>query len=117
MRSLVVNLIDNAIRHARESVLVTITDDATKVTLTVDDDGPGITPDDCSRVFERFVRLDDSRDRDEGGSGLGLAIVASVVDLHHGHAWATPGPGGHFIVTLPSAPDAMGSPDQVTVVE
>jgi signal transduction histidine kinase len=52
--------------------------------LRVDDDGPGITPSDRERVFDRFVRLDDARDRDSGGSGLGLAIVKEIARLHGG---------------------------------
>jgi signal transduction histidine kinase len=68
----------------------------------VDDDGAGLRPEDCERVFDRFVRLDEARHRDEGGSGLGLAIVDSVAKVHGGRVRATPGPGGHFEVHLPA---------------
>jgi signal transduction histidine kinase len=76
---------DNAARHARMAVGVSVSTDRTGwVEVVVDDDGPGIAPDDRARVFERFVRLDDARARDGGGSGLGLAIVAEVIAAHGG---------------------------------
>ncbi len=102
VRSAVDNLIANAVRHADSRVTVALRPDDGTWTLTVDDDGRGLKPEDCARVFERLVRLDESRDRDEGGSGLGLAIVAAVAAAHHGSATASPGPGGHFALRLPS---------------
>jgi signal transduction histidine kinase len=54
------------------------------VVLAVDDDGPGIPDADRTRVFERFTRLDEDRNRDDGGAGLGLAIVKSIVDRSGG---------------------------------
>ncbi|MCB0874986.1 MAG: HAMP domain-containing histidine kinase [Solirubrobacterales bacterium] len=68
------NLVANALSHGRERVLVTVGTGTGEVTLTVDDDGPGIPPEDRERVFERFARLEASRSREYGGSGLGLAI-------------------------------------------
>ena len=103
LRSLATNLIDNAVRHAAGEVSICVTNDGSRSLLRVDDDGTGLSPADCGRVFERFVRLDEARDRDEGGSGLGLSIVASVAESHAGWAEATPGPGGHFSVSLPLA--------------
>ncbi|MCX6431550.1 MAG: ATP-binding protein [Actinobacteria bacterium] len=76
--------------------------------LQVDDDGVGLLPADCARVFDRFVRLDASRDRDEGGSGLGLAIVAAIANAHGGSVDAQPGPGGHFALVLPAYRRADG---------
>lgn len=102
LRGLMTNLMDNAIRHARTTITVHLQTDGRTTRIEVDDDGEGLREGDCERVFERFVRLDESRDRDEGGSGLGLAIVASVAQLHGGRVWAIPGPGGHFRVELPS---------------
>jgi signal transduction histidine kinase len=80
------NLVDNAVRHARSRVQVTTyVDDATgEVVADVSDDGAGIAEDDRQRVFERFTRLDDARDRDAGGSGLGLAIARELVERNHG---------------------------------
>lgn len=103
LRSLVTNLVGNASRHSRFTVSVTLGRSGSLARLSVDDDGDGLLPEDCDRVFERFVRLDESRDRDEGGSGLGLAIVAATAEAHDGRAMARPGPGGHFAVTLPLA--------------
>jgi len=68
------NLVDNASRHASTRVLVTVDDGA----VTVEDDGHGVPEADRKRVFERFVRLDEARERDSGGSGLGLAIALEV---------------------------------------
>ncbi len=96
------NLLANAIRHAAASVRVRLSRDGDMWLIAVDDDGRGVDPADCERVFDRFVRLDDARDRDDGGSGLGLAIVAAVADVHGGGTWAEPGPGGHFRVVLPA---------------
>lgn len=68
------NLVDNAVRHASAQVTVTVSDGL----VQVDDDGAGLAEGDYERVFERFVRLDDARERDAGGSGLGLAIAREV---------------------------------------
>jgi signal transduction histidine kinase len=88
------NLVDNAYRHASSHVSVTLTRDGELAALDVADDGPGVPAEDRSRVFERFVRLDDARARADGGSGLGLAIVAEVVTAHGGRVWVDPNPGG-----------------------
>ncbi|HEY8059683.1 MAG TPA: ATP-binding protein, partial [Acidimicrobiales bacterium] len=79
---LVGNLLENAARHATARVEIALSEGDDGVTLTVDDDGPGIPAPDQRRIFERFVRLDESRSRDAGGSGLGLAIVAAVASAH-----------------------------------
>jgi signal transduction histidine kinase len=68
------NLVDNALRHASSRVVVTVADGS----VTVEDDGSGVSETDRERVFERFVRLDEARERDAGGSGLGLAIAREV---------------------------------------
>jgi signal transduction histidine kinase len=75
--------------------------------LSVDDDGPGIAPGERERVFERFVRLDEARQRDSGGSGLGLSIVREVATLHRGTAevLASPIGGARFEVRLPMLTD------------
>ena len=74
------NLVDNAARHARSRVRITIAEGA----VTVEDDGDGIPTRDRERVFERFVRLDEAREREAGGSGLGLAIVREIARDHGG---------------------------------
>jgi signal transduction histidine kinase len=80
----VTNLTDNAAQHARRAVRVTLSGDNSGAVLVVEDDGPGVPVAERERVFERFVRLDDSRERRSGGSGLGLAIVREVVLAHGG---------------------------------
>lgn len=94
---------DNAARHARETVALSTSRVAGGIEICVDDDGPGIAADDRSRVFERFVRLDEARARDHGGSGLGLAIVAELVAAHGGRVAIAESPlgGVRLRITLP----------------
>ncbi len=95
------NLLDNAARHARSEVAITLEESPSHVTLRVVDDGPGIPDADRERVFERFARLDDARARDGGGAGLGLAIVHDVVVAHGGSVCVENVPGAAFTVVLP----------------
>ncbi|MGP4011102.1 sensor histidine kinase [Streptomyces sp. 4N124] len=107
LRRLVRNLGENAARYARTRVAFSLADSGDgRVRLVVQDDGPGIPAADRRRVFERFVRLDESRSREAGGAGLGLAIVAEVAAAHRGTVEAGEGEGedrARFTVTLPSA--------------
>jgi signal transduction histidine kinase len=96
------NLLTNAVQHATTHVELACSIDGDRVVLEVTDDGPGIPADQVHRVFERFVRLDPSRSRDDGGSGLGLAIVAAFAEQSHGDVTACPGPGGRFLLHLPA---------------
>ncbi|MGZ6953084.1 MAG: sensor histidine kinase [Acidimicrobiia bacterium] len=102
------NLLENGTRHAAGAVrLSVVTDDGT-VTLTVEDDGTGIPPEDRERVFERFTRLDEGRARDAGGLGLGLARVRTIAERHGGTAAIVDStdpafPGARVVVTLPRA--------------
>lgn len=84
LRQLVRNLVDNAARHARSRISLSVRQTPEGAVLTVADDGQGIPPMERERVFERFVRLDPGRAREHGGSGLGLAIVAEIVRAHGG---------------------------------
>ncbi len=97
------NVAANAARHARTSIVFALVEGDGFVTLTVDDDGPGVAETDRERVFERFVRLDDARARDEGGSGLGLAIVAELVTAHHGTVVMDENPQGgtRLVIRIP----------------
>ena len=98
------NLLDNALRYADTQVEVTLTSHDGLVELTVHDDGPGIPAADTERVFRRFERLQDARDRDTGGSGLGLAIVHDAVRTGGGTVTVEPSPrGARLVVRLPSA--------------
>jgi signal transduction histidine kinase len=111
------NLVDNARRHARSHILVTVGQHEGEAVLEVSDDGPGVPPADRGRVFERFVRLDDARARSDGGSGLGLAIVAEVVAAHGGSVEVTDAPSGGalFRVRLPVAAAPESEPDEAPV--
>ncbi len=73
------NLLDNALRHAATTVVVEVSTGAVGPTVGVVDDGHGIPESDRERVFERFTRLDEGRDRDSGGTGLGLAISRELL--------------------------------------
>ncbi|MDQ3618851.1 MAG: HAMP domain-containing histidine kinase [Actinomycetota bacterium] len=102
---MVANLVDNAVRHSEKAIAVSLAEEGQEVILRVDDDGPGVPPEDRSRIFERFVRLEEARDRDSGGAGLGLAIVAEVARSHGGLASVAHSPlgGSRFEVRLPRA--------------
>jgi signal transduction histidine kinase len=78
LRRAVGNLVDNAVRHAHTRVEMAACVDHDQAVISVSDDGPGIPPADRERVFERFTRLDDARQRSSGGAGLGLAIVREL---------------------------------------
>lgn len=97
------NLADNAARHATSTVGLRLRADEGNAVLEVDDDGPGIPPAQRERVFERFVRLDESRTRSSGGTGLGLPIVVQIVHAHHGTVSIADAPsrGALFRVCLP----------------
>lgn len=73
------NLLDNAERHARSTIVVAVVADGSFSSLSVANDGTGISPDDRVLVFEPFTRLDQARTLEAGGSGLGLAIVRSIM--------------------------------------
>jgi signal transduction histidine kinase len=109
MRRLLRNLIDNALRYAKSGVEVAALREDGEAVLTVSDDGPGIPAADRERAFDRFVRLDDARSRDEaetGGAGLGLAIVRAIARTHGGSAHLEgAAPGLRAVVRLPAAPD------------
>jgi signal transduction histidine kinase len=105
---LLVNLLDNAVRHAASRVCVSVRADGGWAVLTVADDGPGIASQDAERAFGRFARLDDARSRPGGkgateeGAGLGLAIVKSTAEAHGGSVSLDDArPGLRAVVRLP----------------
>jgi signal transduction histidine kinase len=108
---LLVNLVDNAVRYAQSSVVVSVRVDGPWAQLAVTDDGPGVPAADRERVFGRFARLDDARSRDGEeayGAGLGLAIVRATAQAHGGTARLEPAPvpaaGLCAVVRLPLSP-------------
>jgi len=113
IRQVLLNLLDNAIKYGRrgQSVLIELAIDDPLVRLSVDDEGPGVAPQDVARVWQPFWRAAGSA---EGGTGLGLAIVQQLVERHGGSVAVERGRrgGARFVVTF-EAP-AIEAPD-VTV--
>ena len=99
------NLIDNAIRYSPENTRVGIGVRSREglVSISVTDQGEGLSPEDQERVFERFYRVDSARSRHTGGTGLGLSIVKHVASNHGGEVtlWSQPGQGSTFTLRLP----------------
>ena len=84
LTSVIRNLLDNAARHAETTVAVTVREAGPWVVLSVGDDGEGVPVAERELVFERFRRLQESRERDSGGSGLGLTLSRRIVERHGG---------------------------------
>ena len=110
LRQAVGNLLRNALVHTPPGTPVEVSLNGTndRAVLQVIDHGSGIPAQERGRVFERFVRADPARSRDQGGSGLGLSIAAAVVEAHQGRISIedTPGGGATFRIELPRAPAA-----------
>jgi signal transduction histidine kinase len=104
---LIRNLTDNAARHTHTTIALSLSERDGEVVLRVDDDGAGVDDEERERIFDRFVRLDEARDRDSGGSGLGLAIVREVAAFHGGTVDVVDGNlgGTAFEVRFPRHPD------------
>jgi len=121
LRQVIGNLMSNALTHTPDGSPIEVSigsgtldprvpGSAPAVLLDVTDHGPGMTPEQAQRVFERFYRADQARTRTTGGSGLGLAIVRALVTAHGGSASVrtAPGRGATFRIALPLAPEAQG---------
>jgi signal transduction histidine kinase len=94
------NLVDNARRHGGPAVRIVAGRSEGRAVVEVHDDGPGISPANLERAFERFF----TTRRGEGGTGLGLALVRTIAEAHGGTATLTSGPGGTVArMTLPAA--------------
>ncbi|MFE5334396.1 ATP-binding protein [Isoptericola sp. NPDC056573] len=108
LRQVLTNLVGNVARHTPAGSPAELAAGRAPdggAVVEVRDHGPGITPEQSKRVFERFYRADSSRNRESGGSGLGMAIVAAIVGAHQGHVSVSETPGGGMTVRvlLPSA--------------
>lgn len=106
LTQVLVNVLDNALRHTSAGGHVNVATDieGPHLVVRVTDDGDGIADAHLPHVFERLYRADTARDRDHGGSGLGLAIAKALVDAHGGHISATSagsGTGATFTIELP----------------
>lgn len=106
MQRVLVNLVQNAIRHtpADGTVLIEAERAGGEVEVRVRDTGEGIAPEELGRVFEPFFQSDKARSR-TGGAGVGLSIVKALVEAHGGRVWvsSSPGAGSTFAFTLPVA--------------
>jgi signal transduction histidine kinase len=102
---ILVNLLDNAARHARSRVELHVRTDGEDVCFEVLDDGPGIAPGDLPQLFEPLFRADRTRNSATGGAGLGLAIVQRLTAAHGGDVRAENRPegGARFVVRLTAA--------------
>jgi len=110
LRQVVDNLLANAAVHTPPGtpVKVRVARRGRWVDLEVADEGPGLAPEQAERVFDRFYRAAEARQRP--GTGLGLSIVAALAEAHGGTAavHAEPGSGARFVVTLPAAGEGEG---------
>ena len=104
LRRTVLNLATNAARHARERIQISCQSAGDTVHIHVDDDGPGVPREAREKIFEPFIRLDESRTAELGGVGLGLAIVQRIAALHDGrvHVDESPLGGARFTLSLPT---------------
>lgn len=107
LERLIRNLADNATRHARSTIALSLGERDGEVVLAIEDDGVGVEAGQRERIFDRFVRLDEARDRDSGGSGLGLSIVREIAVLHRGTVAVSDAAlgGARFEVRLPTLQD------------
>lgn len=99
------NLVSNAQKASAQQVILEAHPVQERVVIRVVDNGEGIPAEHLEHLFERFYRVDPSRDRQRGGTGLGLSIVKAIVEAHQGTVWveSTPGKGSTFSVSLPRA--------------
>lgn len=99
------NILDNALRYTPEGGRVELKTQLTenRIQLSVKDSGEGVSPEEAHHLFDRFYRVDESRNRNDGGSGLGLAIAKSIIEMHKGRIWAESekGKGLKVVIELP----------------
>jgi signal transduction histidine kinase len=104
LNQIMVNLLDNAVKYGPTGQTVTVRAmrEGGRVRLTVDDEGPGVPPQDRRRVWEPYRRLERDVQARRPGTGIGLAVVAELTALHGGRAWIEDAPGGgaRFVVEL-----------------
>ncbi len=105
------NLLVNAKRFARDKVLLVLRSSASAIEIWVEDDGPGIAPEQRAEILKPFVRLDPSRQKGFGGFGLGLAIVCRVLEWHQASIEVETSllGGASFRIKLPSEQGSNGS--------
>ena len=110
IRQILLNLLDNAVKYGPEKQTITVTLQLAHehARIAVEDEGPGVTPQDAERIWQPFHRLAQI-DTANGGAGIGLAIVRQLTELHGGRAWVERAPSGaRFVVELPGARSEAG---------
>jgi two-component system sensor histidine kinase CpxA len=100
LESALENIVRNALRYSHTKIEVAFSVDKDGITVIVDDDGPGVSPEDREQIFRPFYRTDEARDRESGGTGLGLAIVETAMQQHRGWVKADDSPLGGLRLTL-----------------
>lgn len=100
---ILLNLLDNACTYGKSRIRLKVSENENYTIFKIEDDGIGLTQDQASRIFERFYRTDESRNKNSGGTGLGLAIVKDLVDSHDGKITVRSkvGIGTDFIISIP----------------
>ncbi|MEM7986212.1 envelope stress sensor histidine kinase CpxA [Morganella morganii] len=88
------NIVRNALRYSNQHIQVAFSADTKGISIVVDDDGPGVSPEDREHIFRPFYRTDEARDHESGGTGLGLAIVSTAISQHNGKVTANDSPLG-----------------------
>lgn len=108
----ITNLLDNALRHTptKGKIAIRLERESENVLLTLQDTGPGFSPDDLTHIFEPMYRGDTSRNASTGGAGLGLTIARRIFRSHGGDLWAENAPSGGALLTA-------RIPDTVTRLE
>jgi two-component system, NtrC family, sensor kinase len=104
LTQVLLNLVGNALKFTdRGEVCIVAGAEDGNFALSVSDTGPGIPPEECERIFEKFLQVDSSNTRAKGGTGLGLAIAKEIVAMHGGRIWveSTLGQGSTFRMELP----------------
>ncbi|HEX9108072.1 MAG TPA: HAMP domain-containing sensor histidine kinase, partial [Longimicrobiales bacterium] len=102
LRQMLLNLLDNALKYgpAGQRVVVGLALVEDRARIWVDDEGPGIAPEDRDKVFDPFYRSPRDAGSAVAGSGIGLAVVREIATLHGGRAWAEAAPGGGARITI-----------------
>lgn len=105
LKRVINNIVSNSVKYMdkeQKQIQIRLQDEQDSVRVEIEDNGPGIAPEDLPRIFDRFYRTDASRNSSKGGSGIGLSIVKKIIEDHGGYIWATSREGQgtclHFLI-------------------